>query len=346
MSFGGQNPHGGDPYAGHPYGGDPYGNPYVPGPRPPYQQPYPYPYPHQHPYQSPHPYPYRPPLWQRFREDEWPTLRELLGYMSGGRALLWVPFVCCVWPALAILVGYPMARAARRKARQVFPYDARRIGDPDIARVQKARAWAAAVASLLILAVYGTAEDWDQAQDQYLMRLALTPWLLLLSTPVVVLVLFRLSPPVARPGMRAGLRPAVRSVLWYFGALTATPLLAWGSVLVSSAMRGRVPDPVAALMGLSVLVVMAGTGLFLVFSSGRAVRSAFNTTEVHAALPALLTGVLVWEMAAVNLAYGGPPPGPPLVQVCALLGGPASVSAVAWWEMRQLRLRYGVTVRG
>ncbi|WP_229840683.1 hypothetical protein [Streptomyces roseolilacinus] len=310
----------------------------MPGPRPPHRHPYPYPH-------YPHPY-RRPPLWQRFREEEWPTLRELLGYMGGARALLWVPFVCCVWPALAILVGYPMARVARRKARQVFPYDARRIGAPDIARVQKTRAWAAAVASLLILAVYGTAEDWDQAQEQYFLRLALTPWLLLLSTPVVVLVLFRLSPPAARPRMRAGLRPAIRSVLWYFGALTATPLLAWGSVLVGDAARGRVPEPVAALMGMSVLVVALATSLFLVFSSGRAVRSAFNTTEVHAALPALLTGVLVWEMAAVNLSYGGPPPGPPLVQVCALLGGPASVTAVAWWEMRQLRLRYGVTVRG
>ncbi|MFV2120768.1 hypothetical protein ACE14D_20925 [Streptomyces sp. Act-28] len=342
MSFGGQDPHGGGPYTSRPYGSDPYGgnpygggphggNPYVPGPHPPYHRPHPY---------------RRPPLWQRFREEEWPTLRELLGYLSGARALLWVPFVCCVWPALAILVGYPMARVARRKARQVFPYDARRIGDPGIARVQKVRAWSAAVASLLILTVYGTAEDWGQAQEQYLVRLALTPWLLLLSTPVVVLVLFRLSPAAARPRMRAGLRPAVRSVLWYFGALTATPLFVWGSVLVTDAMRGRVPEPVAALMGATVLLGTVGTSLFLVFSSGRAVRSAFNTTEVHAALPALLTGVLVWETAIINLSHGGPPPGPPLVQVCALLGGPASVTAVAWWETRQLRLRHGVTVRG
>lgn len=329
-------PHGGGPYGqGHPYGyGAPYGGPHVPGQRPPYPGPYPY------------PRPGRPSLWQRFRDDEWPTLRELLGYMSGGRALLWVPFLCCVWPAVAVLVGYPIARLARRKARQVFPNDGRRFGDPDIARVQKARAWAAAVASLLILAVYGTSEDWDQAQEQYLMRLALTPWLLLLSTPVVVLVLFRLSPPEARPAMRAGLRPAVRSVLWYFGVLTATPLLVWASILAGDAARGAVPGLVASLIGFAVLMAAVGTGLFLVFASGRAVRSAFNTTEVHPALPALLTGVLVWEMSAINLSAGGLPPGPPLVQICALLGGPASVTAVAWWETRQLRLRHGVRVRG
>ncbi|CAL9419139.1 hypothetical protein SUDANB37_01829 [Streptomyces sp. enrichment culture] len=359
MSYGGQNPYRGNPYGGEPRGpgdpyggGNPYGSPYgsgphVPPPRPPHHQPRPpyppYPYP---PYQGPYP-PRRPSLWQRFRDDdEWPTLRELLGYMSGGRALLWVPFLCCVWPAVAVLVGYPMARFARKKARQVFPYDARRIGDPDIARVQKVRAWSAAVASLLILTVYGTAEDWDQAQEQYVMRLVLTPWLLLLSTPVVVFVLFRLSPPAARPGMRAGLRPAVRSVLWYFGAFTATPLLVWAATLLSDALRELLPVLLSALAGAVVLMAPLGTLLFLVFASGRAVRSAFNTTEVHAALPALLTGVLVWEMAAVNLSYGGLPPGPPLVQFCALLGGPASVTAVAWWEMRQLRTRYGVRVRG
>ncbi|GAA3780838.1 hypothetical protein ACFS5L_11475 [Streptomyces phyllanthi] len=67
---------------------------------------------------------------------------------------------------------------------------------------------------------------------------------------------------------------------------------------------------------------------------------------MHATLPALLRGVLVWEFAAVSLVMGGLPPGPPLVRYAAVPGGPVSVTAVAWWEIRQLRLRYGVTLRG
>jgi len=85
---------------------------------------------------------------------------------------------------------------------------------------------------------------------------------------------------------------------------------------------------------------------FLAFATGPAVRSGFNSAEVHAALPALLTGVLVWEFAIISLAAGGPPPGPPLVSLLAFVGGPASVCAVAWWEVHRLRTRHGVRLRG
>ncbi|MFJ3158903.1 hypothetical protein [Streptomyces kanasensis] len=288
--------------------------------------------------------PPRPSLWRRFRDDEWPTLRELFGYVQ---PVLWVPLVCCVWPFLALLVGYPMLRAARNKARQVFPSEARFGVDPHVVRVQTTRAWAAAVASVLILAVYGTSADWDQAQEQFVMRLALTPWLLLLTAPVVVLVVFRLAPPAMRPRMRAGLRPAVRAVLWYLGALSAPVLLLIGmQLLMSDGTKLDASELVVALVLLVLLVLLAWAAMFLAFASARAVRGAFNAAGVHPVLPALLTGVLVWELAGINLYHGGPPPGPPLVQWCALLGGPASVTAVAWWELRRLRTRYGVTVRG
>ncbi|WP_236240776.1 hypothetical protein [Streptomyces sp. CC228A] len=303
--------------------------PYVPGPRGP----------HPAPYQRP-PYGYpAPSLSARFREDDWPTLRELTGRVSG---CLWVPLLLCVWPALLLVAGYPLVRSARAQARRVFPADRRTVTDPSVARAQKTRAWAAAAASFVILAAYGSGEDWDQAWQQFTMRLAFTPWLLLLSTPLVVLVLFRLAPPHARPGMRRGVGPAVRSVLWYLGAFTATPLLAWGSVLLGQELPA---EPLWIPVRFLLMLPPVWTAMFVAFASGRAVRSAFNTTEVHPTLPALLTGVLVWEFAVINLAVGGLPPGPPPVQLAALLGGPASVTAVAWWEVARLRSRYGVRLR-
>ncbi|MGQ4489419.1 hypothetical protein ACN6LM_007133 [Streptomyces sp. SAS_281] len=47
----------------------------------------------------------------------------------------------------------------------------------------------------------------------------------------------------------------------------------------------------------------------------------------------------------IGLVASGPPPGPPLIQFLAMIGGPASVSALAWWEIRRLRTRHGVALR-
>ncbi|MFE6942039.1 hypothetical protein [Streptomyces chartreusis] len=69
-------------------------------------------------------------------------------------------------------------------------------------------------------------------------------------------------------------------------------------------------------------------------------------SALHAALPALVTSVLVWVFAFLGLWTGGLPPGPLPLAVCAFLGGPVSVTAVACWEIHRLRLRHGVRMRG
>ncbi|MGP4050075.1 hypothetical protein [Streptomyces sp. 2A115] len=63
---------------------------------------------------------------------------------------------------------------------------------------------------------------------------------------------------------------------------------------------------------------------------------------MHPELPALLTSVLVWESAAL----GGLPTGPPAIAYAIRIGGPATVTAIACWEIHRLRTRYGVTLRG
>ncbi|WP_405388507.1 hypothetical protein OG596_11385 [Streptomyces sp. NBC_01102] len=239
---------------------------------------------------------------------------------------------------------YPLARSARLQAHRRFPpYVYRRILDPHVVRVQKIRAWAALVASSLILVVYGTETDLWEAQQQLMLRIAGTPWLLLLTAPAVILVLFRLAPPSARPDMRSNLRPAVRSALQYIAAFTAAPLLFAVVAFVGESLESYWFAPFITFVPLALVLWMV---FFVLFASATLVRTVFGTSEVHAALPALLTGVLVWELAAVNLVIAGMPPGPPFIQVCALIGGPASVSAVAWWEIDRLRTRHGVTLRG
>ncbi|AJE43394.1 hypothetical protein CP978_27990 [Streptomyces nodosus] len=284
------------------------------------------------------------------RHDEWPTLGQAL---RGGRhrihGCVWavILFPCTWMVTLPLLTGYAVLRSARTRARRIFPTGHRRIMDPEVMRVQRVRAWTAVVVSLFILLVYGKPDDFTEAQTQFWLRPVITPWLLLFSAPAVVAVLYASASPEAKRAMRPCLRRAGRSALWYVGVVTLIPLLFVGCVLTLTAVE-RNPAELFYLVPflyLAVLIGMVWAVLFLVFASGSAVRSGFNTSEVHAALPALLTGLLVWELTGISLAMGGLPPGPPLIRIAALVGGPASVTAVAWWEIHRLRTRHGVTLR-
>ncbi|MEV6261155.1 hypothetical protein AB0M42_10440 [Streptomyces sp. NPDC051784] len=247
-----------------------------------------------------------------------------------------------------LVLAYPLARSARSQAHRKFPPHARgRMLDPQVTRVQNVRAWAAVTVTLLILVVYGTAADFTELQGQYMLRTALTPLVLLLTAPLVIMTLFRLAPPAARPVMRERLRPVMRSALWYFGGFVCLPLLM--SLVVSvDVTTGMYVDSglFSPLLTMVLFAPVLWLGFFMFFATSAVVRTLFGTSEVHAALPALLTGALVWVLAGVSLAVSGMPPGPPLVQLCAVLGGPLSVSAVAWWEIYRLRTLHGVTLRG
>ncbi|KDN78506.1 membrane protein [Streptomyces olindensis] len=254
----------------------------------------------------------------------------------------------CTWFTIVPLVAcYSFARSARVRAHRLFPPHGHRVGDDrQVVRVQKTRAWVAAVMSLLLLAVYGTPEDAVEARELYIMRLAVTPPLLLLSAPVVIAVLFRWASAQTRSAMRVRVRAALRSAGWYIGAVTALPLLGGAIVLLGRKQEASSGSPGAApWLILAAALPLVWLLFFVGFATGPAIRTGFNTAAVHAALPALLTGTLVWEFTVISLLAGGLPPGPPVVQVLAVLGGPASVTAVAWWEIRRLRARHGVTLR-
>jgi hypothetical protein len=254
----------------------------------------------------------------------------------------------CAWFVLLPLVaGYSFARSARLRAHRLFPPRGEcRIEDRQVTWLQKTRAWTAAALTVLLLTLYGRPEDVGEAQQQYMMRLAITPPLLLLSAPFVIAFLFRWATPETKADMRPRVRAAGRSAMWYIAAVTAVPLAVVGlsaaeeTGTVASAGETGVP-----WITLSLFLPLVWVLFFLAFATGPAVRTGFNTAAVHATLPALLTGVLVWEWAVISLLAGGLPPGPPLIQILAFLGGPASVTAVVWWELRVLRTRHGVVLR-
>ncbi|MFF2744243.1 hypothetical protein ACFVVA_01770 [Kitasatospora sp. NPDC058048] len=285
------------------------------------------------------------PLWQRFRGEEWPTLREVLAPVRrtvGGWVL--VPLMFCLWPLLVLLGLYPMARTARRQARRVFAVPGPPgITDEAVLRVQRIRGWLALAAAFWVLVVYGSADDWGRLDEQFEVRLAVTPVLVLVTTPVVVGVLFRLAGPAARPAMRAQVRPAVLMALKYVGACTAVPALLWLASQARGSVQGLFLGP---LFDLLVMTAPIWVLMFVAFASPTVARTAFTMDRVHATFPPILTGIVVWELAGIGLLFGGLPPGPPPVQLCAVVGGPATVTAVAWWEVHRLRTRFGVSLRG
>ncbi|MFI7020518.1 hypothetical protein [Streptomyces sp. NPDC050164] len=367
VSFGGPTnpyqppgPPNGGPYPPPPANGPhvpPHYVPPQPGPAP-YGYPHPQPYPYPHPPQpQPQPYPYVPqprpgargPGWGGLRGGEWPSVRELLrqGQPRVSGCMWLVLLAPCTWFAfLPLVLCYSFARSARIRAHRLFPHTHRAVDDRRVTRVQKVRAWTAAAMSLLLLAMYGKPEDVTEAQEQYMLRLVITPLLLLMSAPVVIAVLFRWASSETRSAMRVRVRAALRSARWYVGAVMGVPLL--GGVII---MLGQRQTPSSGSTGAAPWLILAAALplvwllFFLGFATGPAIRTGFNTAAVHAALPALLTGTLVWEFSVVSLLAGGLPPGPPVIQALAVIGGPASVTAVVWWEISRLRTLFGVTLR-
>ncbi|MGK5732422.1 hypothetical protein [Streptomyces sp. URMC 124] len=237
---------------------------------------------------------------------------------------------------------------ARTRAAGIFAASSPgRVTDQVIGRVQKARAITGAVTTLLLISVYGVDGGWSAVFEDGFTKLFLAPLVLILVGPLVIAGFIWYVPAQHRPVLRSRLRYPLRAIGWYLGIPLGTIAGYAVLALLLKALQGIFV--VQAVISLFVLIVVVPftiwAAAFLVFSSGAAARYAFNTADVHAALPAVLTAVLVWVLNIVQLG-DGLPNGPLVVQIAAFLGGPLSVTAVSVWELHVLRTRYGVRVRG
>ncbi|GAA3091114.1 hypothetical protein GCM10010449_13590 [Streptomyces rectiviolaceus] len=292
-------------------GGDPYGPPPA-GP-------------HPHPYGPPQPGPYLPPPPQ-------PYPPRPVRVRRSGCALFFVsPLI-------------PVIRSARRRAEAIFNQPgAGRVADRLVTRVQLGRAIVGAAASLLLIYTYGADDGWSGVANDGVVKLILAPLLLIFTGPLVVLGFIRYAPAPQRRVLRSRLREPLKAVGWYVGILVGVGLVLAGSAVLLKQNYGTL---VNGLVALGLLIGLVWLLPFLMFASAYAARYAFNTSNVHAALPAALTVVLVWELMLFSVALeGGMPHGPPAAQWCAVLGGPVSVTAVALWELHRMRTRHGVRIR-
>ncbi|MGW6907937.1 hypothetical protein [Streptomyces sp. NPDC054940] len=296
--------------ANNPYGPPPSGGPYGP--------PAPNPYPNQ----NQNPFPYGPPA-----PTPAPRRRSRLWYFS-----------------VFFLAG-AVLRSAHRVATRLFVQEGEgRIEDRTVDRVQVARTVLGVIATLALILVYGVEADrWEDAGTDGVANLIITPVLLICAGPLVILGFILYAPPQQRPLLRSRLRAPLKAVGWY--VLTLAVIGGVLYVAAQSALDNR-RDWFGYLIAFAALAVIVWGFPFFFMASLYSARSAFNTAHVHAMLPPVITTILVWVLAVFNLIDSGMPKGPPVFQFCSLLGGPLSVTAVSLWELRRMRTRYGITVRG
>ncbi|NIY67217.1 hypothetical protein [Streptomyces malaysiensis] len=247
-------------------------------------------------------------------------------------------------PFLFILV--PLLRLAHRPARKLFDQDGGgRVHDPVVGRVQITRTVLGVLATVALYYAYGSEGDLEDQASESAAQLIVTPVLLLIAGPVIIALFIRYAPAERRRMLRSRLSVPAKTVGWYVLTVAVLAATLWGISANPEVLEGlhgvwlfvaAVPALVFVLWGLP----------FFFLASAYVARSAFNTAYVHAALPAVITVVMVWIIAVLNATGGGMPGGPLWVQLCSLFGGPLSVTALSLWELHRLRTRHGVTIRG
>jgi hypothetical protein len=235
-------------------------------------------------------------------------------------------------------------RSAHRAATRLFAPEGGRIVDRAVDRVQVARTVLGVLATLALVLIYRVdADRWKDAATEGVANMIITPVLLLCAGPLIILGFILYAPSHLRPHLRSRLHAPLKAVGWYLLSLIVIVGIMYTTEQV---VGGGRKDWLTYVMLLLSLAVMVWGFPFFFLASLYSARSAFNTAHVHPMLPPVLTGALVWVLVIFNVIDSGMPQGPPVFQFCSLLGGPLSVTAVSLWELRRLRTRYGVTVRG
>lgn len=224
-----------------------------------------------------------------------------------------------------------MVRAPFELAARVHqPARPDRIVDEAIRRAQIARTAIGLLAGSWLVLSYPLREGAGGVIEDKFAEVLISAGLLLVLGPLA-LAAFVLS---ARPPGPAFYRARLRGPATAIGALLATVLvMSYGLPHMSTFAYG-----LGAIAGLFFIP-------FALASAVLCVHHAFRTADVHEVLPPMLSPVLVWSLFVVQLFDDAPVDAPLPVRLLFLLAPPLSVTALSLWELRRLRVRYGITIR-
>lgn len=230
-------------------------------------------------------------------------------------------------------------------ARAVFtPSRPDRVHDPVVRRVQVWRSIVGLVAVTWMMVSYGLASDADAVVDDRFGQIRTTLITLAVTFPIAVAAFIAAARPPNR-GLflrRAG-KPA--GALLALVVTIAAPRLATGLGYVTeetdwTASPGRVV----------LLFALGAFGLWLIpfvlYGIPLSLVHVFRTADIHETVPPLLATLLVWGVALFDVFRGAYDSVPLGVRMVFLLGAPLSVTVLAVWELRRLRKRHGITLRG
>ncbi|MCT4351786.1 hypothetical protein M5362_01385 [Streptomyces sp. Je 1-79] len=211
-------------------------------------------------------------------------------------------------------------------------------------RLQVTRAVVGLVAITWMLLSYGLAADTDAVVDDRFAQIRTTLIVLAVTFPVAVAAFVAAArPPHRRLFLRRAAKPA--------GALLALFVTLAGPRLVTALGYVTEETDWTASAGRVVLLFALGAfllwlGPFGLYGIAQSLVHVFRTADLHETVPPLLATLLVWEVALVDLFRGTYESVPTVVRLAFVLGAPLSVTAVAMWELRRLRTRHGITLRG
>ncbi|MFE9725143.1 hypothetical protein ACFYQ5_16480 [Streptomyces sp. NPDC005794] len=229
--------------------------------------------------------------------------------------------------------------------RAVFtPSRPDRVHDPAVKRVQVVRTLVGMAAITWMLLSYGLAADADAVMDDRFAQIRTTLIVLGVTFPVAVAAFIAAArPPNRRLFLRRVAKPA--------GALLALVVTLAAPRLITGLGYVNEETDWTASPGRVVLLFALGAWLlwlapFALYGIAQSLVHVFRTADLHETVPPLLATLLVWEVTLFDLFRGAYDTVPFGVRVAFTLGAPLSVTAVAMWELRRLRTRHGITLRG
>ncbi|MEV0224793.1 hypothetical protein [Streptomyces sp. NPDC050704] len=228
--------------------------------------------------------------------------------------------------------------------RRVFkPSRPGRVDDAVVARIQKIRTIVGLAAVLWVTLSYKLAQSAGDIANDRFNQSWISTLVLSVTFPVVVGLLLASARPAAR-------RELLRRAAKPFGSILAiiAGVAVFPAFVLTGVVEGRFATnpPMTVITYVATLFTLFWVFPFVIYGIGMSLVHVFRTADIHETVPPLLTMTLVWEMAFIDLLTGAYETLPGPVRIVLMLGAPLSVTAVALWEMRRLRVNYGLTLRG
>ncbi|OEJ35423.1 hypothetical protein BGK67_02650 [Streptomyces subrutilus] len=215
------------------------------------------------------------------------------------------------------------------------------VADPLVRKLQLWRTGLGLVAWVGLMVTYNAVASAADVQGVAGERLdqSWTSVLVLVCTFPVVVGVFVAS---ARDGLR---RVYLRRALRPLGSVVAMMVSMGTGALAMAPELSGLRDAVG-LPGKIVMVVLCLWSIgFALYGIGLSLVHVFRTADIHEVLPPILAGVLVWEMALLDLVTGSYAQVPAGARVAFILGAPLTVTTLSCWELYRLRHHHGLTLR-